>query len=608
MTLRDYQDRCVTAIGEGFERKSIAQLIVMATGTGKTVVLSEATRVFGTRTLVIDHRDELTVQNGRKLVQLNPTADVAIEQGDRWAIGNEDIIIGSIQTLSRNNCKRLRRLLRYGAFDLVIIDEGHHAGALTYQAVIECLREYNPGVRVLGFTATPNRSDGKGLEKVFKEVIFTYTLRQAIEDGYLVDILAEKILTTTSLDGLHLQRGDFKQSELGDRVNNDERNSTIVKGWIDHASTEQTVVFCANVAHARSVTDLFCRQGVMAEMVIGETDTLIRKGIYDRYASRKTNVLVSVDVLTEGWDQPGTQCVYMARPTKSQLVYIQMLGRGTRPDVDLTGLNTVDERTSRILLSHKPHMHLLDVVDNTTNNSPIMLADLFGVPKNVKLRKTTIVQAAKRIEKAIADAPNIKLDKLKDIEKLQDLVTQARRVKIFEIEPPKEVKEHSRLCWIKQGDEYLLNLDKGETLVLATNALGQFEARVRSGGSATQESLGHADTLSEAFGRADKWVEGNYEDKLNLLLQSAKWMKDNASDKQINFLRRQGFPVTLRNGEPYVFDGGQHIKLTKGMARHKIGEIMNQWDSNAKKTPVPQSGEVKTHVLRRTMGSMPAVR
>lgn len=601
MILRDYQQECILAMQQGLDRGVSRQLAVLPTGAGKTVILSEAARVIPGRTLVIAHREELVVQNGKKLIAANPASDVGMEQGERYCHGAEDIVTASVQTLSRNECKRLRRLLRYGYFEKVIFDEAHHASATSYLQVLQCLREYNSDVKVFGFTATPKRSDGIGLEKVFQEVVYTMTIRDAIERGYLVDIVAEKILTETSLDGIHSKAGDYKESELSERINTDERNSKIVKGWLDHANGKQTIVFCVNVEHAQNVNDLFCRQGVKAEMVIGETDSFIRRSIIDRFKSGRTTVLVNVNVLTEGFDDSGIQCILMARPTKSQLVYIQQLGRGTRPAVDLTGLDQ-EARIRKIESSKKPSLHLLDIVDNCTTHSPVMLAELFGVPKDIKLHKTPIVKAAKKLEDALKQAPNLRLDKVKDIEKLQQLVTKALSVKIWDIEPPKEVKDHSRLSWLKQGDEYRLQLDKDQVLFIRQNALGQYETVAQSKDGA--RVLGHEDTLQGIFNRSDKFVENNYEDKVILLAQNAKWKKDIATDKQVGFLRRIQHPVRSHNGEHQIYDGQNWIRLTKGLAAGLITKFLNGKQPKAD----AQSGQVKTHVLHRTVGSVPAMR
>ncbi len=616
MNLRSYQRACIEAQSSALDRGIRRQLNVLATGLGKSVILAASVAARGGRTLVIGHRDHLTIQNGRKLVAMNPDANVAIEQDaiasrtGAYCNGDEDIILSSVQTLSRNECKRLKRLLRYGYFDRLIIDEAHHSLAATYQAIISECANANPDFTLEGYTATPKPNSKTPLGKVYQEVVFNMTLRDGIEQGWLVDIVADEIVTTTSLDGIDVVKGDYATGQLSKTINTPERNALIVNGWLQHAPGEPTIVFAHDVQHARDLTDAFNRADVAAEMIIGETDDYVRRAILYRYEEDRTNVLINVDVFTEGFDSPKTRCITDASPTMSQLRYIQRIGRGTRPIEELTDEMASDGRRKALQESEKPFLHLLAVADNAKKHSPVMLADLFGVPKTLKLKKTPVVEAVKKIERALHEAPSLQIDKVKSIDDLPKMVTKALRIKIWDIEPPKEVKEHSRFTWQKQGDEYHLQLDKHETLLIQTNQLGQFEAVLKTDADfdgekwnarETQfEVLGHEESLDKIFKRSDSWTEKSYPDKVVLLNQSAKWHKDIASDKQINLLRKFRHNIRVENGEPKIHDGDKWVPLRKGLAHALIGKALDKKGSapNPKPQSIP-STPVRTHVLKR---------
>ncbi len=602
MKLRQYQRDCIDAQSAALDRGIRRQLNVLATGTGKSVILAASVAERGGRTLVIGHRDHLTVQNGRKLLALNPEVNLAVEQDSvstrtgQYCQGNEDVILSSVQTLSRSKCKRLHRLLRYGYFDRLIIDEAHHSLADTYQAIINECVQANKSCTVEGYTATPKPNKKVPLGKIFQEVVFNMSLRDAIEQGWLVDIVADEIVTGAYLDGIEIIKGDYATGALSKAINTPERNALIVNGWLQHASNEPTIVFAHDVDHARDLTDTFHNAGVAAEMIIGETEDIIRRGILYRYEEDRTRVLVNVDVFTEGFDSPKTRCIIDSSPTMSQLRYIQRIGRGTRPIEALLDEHGAEGRRSIIRESEKPYLHLLAVADNAKKHSPIMLADLFGVPKNIKLKKTPIVEAVKRIEKALHDAPSLHLDKVKSIDQLPAMVTKALRIKIWDIEPPKEIKEFSRFTWQQYGEGFTLPLERHETLIVQPNQLGQFEAILRTDGAETKfEVLGHENSVDKILHRADSWVEKAYPDKVVLLNQSAKWHKDIASDKQVNLLKKFQYNVRTENGEPKIHNGAEWVVLRKGLASALIGKKFG--DRPQAQKPI-HSNPIRTHVLK----------
>ena len=184
MQLRDYQKDCIASIVSEAKQGIMRQVIVLATGLGKTVIFSHLptlVKAKGKKTLILAHREELLDQAKDKLLQIDPTLKVGIEQANRESFYDDDVVIASVPTIGRTNSQRIKKLnpLEFG---LVIIDECHHACAESYKNVLRhfgLLKGEGPtprGIVLIGVTATPNRSDHVGLDQIFDKITFSYTL------------------------------------------------------------------------------------------------------------------------------------------------------------------------------------------------------------------------------------------------------------------------------------------------------------------------------------------------------------------------------------------------------------------------------------------------
>ena len=325
--LRPYQrqgDAAITRELEIANRRST--LLVQATGTGKTVAFCERVlrnKTRGGRTLILAHRDELIQQPRRKLEVLGVFADV--EKGKQRASLNAKVVIASVQSL------RGARLARFARdhFDLVIIDEAHHAMAAGYRAILDHFAE----AKVLGVTATPDRADGKALGEVFESVAFRYEVRQAIREGYLVPIVARRIVVeSVDLSTVATRAGDFAQAELAAVMETERAVRGVITPLLELARARPTVVFGVDVAHARLLSDRINElQPGTARWLSGETDEREREQTLGDFADGKFQFLCNCDVLTEGWDAPNVECVALAAPTTSRGRYVHRAGRGTRP-------------------------------------------------------------------------------------------------------------------------------------------------------------------------------------------------------------------------------------------------------------------------------------
>lgn len=324
ITLRPYQETCIERVLAAYERQPRGgkALVVLPTGGGKTIVFASIADRLGLNTLVIAHRQELLLQAADKFRLVNPMVGIGTVGAGRHEYGYP-VTVASVQTVSRPD--HLEKLKKFG-YGLVIIDECHHSPSSGYKAVLDAL----PDAFTLGVTATPDRLDKKSLESIFGEPVFSISILELIEQGYLCDLRAVAVHTATSLDEVHTQGGDFKPDELEEAVDTRERNERIVKAYQGHCSGRQALCFGVTVAHARHMADTFKAQGIQAEVVSGETPSDERSHILSDYEQGKLQVICNCGVLTEGYDAPVTSCIILARPTQSRGLYTQMVGRGTR--------------------------------------------------------------------------------------------------------------------------------------------------------------------------------------------------------------------------------------------------------------------------------------
>ncbi len=323
--MRPYQETCIMRVLAAYHKQPQGgkALIVLPTGGGKTIVFTELARRLGLTTLIIAHRQELLHQAADKFRLVDPTAIVGQVGAGLHEYG-APITVASIQTLSRP--EHLEKLQQFG-YGLVIIDECHHSAASGYQAVLNAL----PHAFVLGVTATPDRLDNQSIERIFGEPLYEASIIDMVEKGYLCDLRAIAVHTATSLDALHTQAGDFKQDELEEVIDTPERNRRVVNAYLEHCQGRQALCFAVTVDHAFHLMQAFLSVGVAAGMVSGETPAKERIATLKAYERGEITVLCNCGVLTEGYDCPETSCIIMARPTQSRSLYVQCVGRGTRP-------------------------------------------------------------------------------------------------------------------------------------------------------------------------------------------------------------------------------------------------------------------------------------
>src|SRR5208337_869545 len=385
--------------------------------TGKTLIFAALYERMKSRLpgqmLVLSHTEELVTQNLAKLQAMNPTAKVGKEMAESFADPNCDIISACVAMTGRQGTKRNDRF-NWENISIVIIDEAHHSPADAYRRVIDLVGVNAPtsDKLLLGVTATSQRPDGKALSDIYERISYVYSMRQAIKDGWLVPVRGYQISTDTSLSEVGKSNGDFVKSELAKSVNTPSRNRQIVAAWLKLGENRKTVAFTVDIDHARHLCESFCDEGVKAEYVYGEDPDRSEK--LKRHQNGETQVLCNCSVLTEGYDDPDISCIVLCRPTASGVLYVQMVGRGTRlsPATD------------------KQNLIVIDVVDASIGHSLMTLPTLMGLQNILDLKGRDMVEVAEEIEALQEEHPGIDWTTLKDVDELKTLVQQ---IDMFEI-------------------------------------------------------------------------------------------------------------------------------------------------------------------------------
>ena len=394
--LRPYQRAAIDAVLAARRAGKRRLLVHLPTGAGKTVIFSHLARLARRQVLVLAHREELLTQARDKLQRaLGEPAGasaVAIEQGALRAPAGARVLVCSIRSLHE---ARLANVLRGRDVGLIVYDECHHAAAEDNLRVLRTLGVFSPSFTgtLLGFTATTARGDGQGLDQVFEEIVYSRALPELIEDGFLAPLRGYRIATSADLRQLSSTSTglDFDEEQLAEAVDIEERNALVARSIQELARDRRTIAFCVTVNHARHLAHALNALGVPAGIVHGAMSGEARAQALADFRAGRIQVLTNVGVLTEGFDDPGVSCIAMARPTRSEGLYAQCVGRGTR------------------LHPGKTDCLILDFVDLTTLDL-CTLPSLFGTPRDLDLRGGDANEARRTWMALEFDRPGFELE------------------------------------------------------------------------------------------------------------------------------------------------------------------------------------------------------
>lgn len=496
MQLRPYQQEAIDIIQAQPPGRYLVQ---MATGLGKTVTFASIPRQG--RVLLLSHREEL-VHQPRKYYDCS----FGVERADQKSHG-EEVVSASVQSL-------VRRLDRFApdAFDMVIVDEAHHAAAGTYRKILD---HFTPRL-TLGFTATPNRGDKVRLDDIFQKIIFSRDLRWGIQQGYLCDILCKRVDIGYDLSAVHTRLGDYAPGELADAMAG--TADAVAQTYREHAKGP-TLIFAVNVEQAEEIAGKI--PGAAA--VTGQTKN--RDDIIRRFTAGEIPCLVNVMVFTEGTDIPRVETVIIARPTQSDALYTQMVGRGLR------------------LWPGKERLILIDCVGTTGRASLCTAPSLLGLDiSNVPKRKQN------ELEGLLFDLP------MRAAAASDTPESWIRNVEIVDLWAQEQKYQTHDVNWFKMPDGCLVcSLPERKKLTIpCPDALGMVDFR------------GRRMPMQEALDEAYRTLREEHETARYIwdLNAAKRWGKQPASESQLNSIRRRckGFDTT---------------GLTKGQASQILNRLFN---------------------------------
>ena len=336
LTLRDYQQRAINDLRSAYRQGARAPLLVCPTGAGKTVVFSEVSAsaaARGRQVLILVHRRELITQASSKL------AGAGVDHGiiaAGFPASDQPVQVASVQTLAR----RLASMA--WSPHLIVIDEAHHAVAGTWSSVLG----HWPDAFRLGVTATPVRQDGRGLGAVFDQLVTGPAVANLVSWGFLSPARIYAPPMVADLTGVRTRAGDYATDQAAKRMDRPTVTGDAISHYQRLCNHKRAIAFCCSANHATSVAEAFNRSGIHAATLLGTTPADHRDQLVSRLVAGDLHVLVTVDVVSEGFDCPAAEAAILLRPTQSLGLYLQQVGRVLRPAPD------------------KPHALILDHVGN----------------------------------------------------------------------------------------------------------------------------------------------------------------------------------------------------------------------------------------------------
>lgn len=534
IVLRPYQEEAIECIFASIQEKDTA-LCVIPTGGGKTVIFAEAIKRLQKKALVLAHRKELLEQARNKIVAVYPEADIGMIGYGQSRYGKH-VTVASIASLRSDH--RLKQLIREN-IGIIVIDECHHAMAVSYLSVIEKLQN----VKILGFTATPERLDKKDICQIFGDPVYEKNTVDMITEGYLTDIRSFIVRSgSTSLDGVGTQGGDYRTSFLAKAIDRPDRNGIVVESYKRYADGLSAIVFAASIDHGQHLAEAFNDEDIPALSLSGETATDERERVLKQYESGAIKVLVNVMLLTEGVDLPRTSCIIMARPTKSLGLFKQCLGRGLRLYTDSdTGIVKSEcvfiDITDNYKLQNLAPIRITDALEGVELRNGLTIAEVKVAIEEEKRRRE--MEATEREKRRIEEEERVRVVNEKKYTEKQRVLTYMDSVLTKQIDllgthlQWESIGEKSYRLMVGQETLYIQHIGANlyQVAISFFNKVGRFTLLEKP------INLVHAQNLCA------KYTQTILEGKSSLLFPHAYWKSQPATEKHLQALSKCRIPI-----------------------------------------------------------------
>lgn len=513
-------------------------LVIGPTGSGKTITFLAFVRATSLRwqwrTLVIVPSKELVKQTKERSKEHTPEIRVGMIAGGKCEIAGVDMVISTSASLHK---KRLAKI-DPNEFDLVIVDEAHHASAESYKAILD---HFSPATLMIGMTATYVRGDGISVASAdyFSSVVVYHTIGQLTTAGYLVPARGYYKHTGLTLENVPIRRGNYDERKLAHAVNIPERNKMALDAWREWAPGRSTVVFCVNIEHAKDMAGVFREQGISAAAVWGDMEEDEYKRIMSDYEARRVLALVNCRLLCEGWDAAWTSGVLMARPATESAGAVlgpQMIGRGLR-------LHAASGKKDAVIIELMDEKILSAAGRSGQTELPSLLGSGYGITRaEIEDGAGFLHDKARRnrVEKGWRERLNL-------YEGLRSVEAVTRTFDVIE-----RVSRVSQYAWIPLGmNSYYMGLADGDFIEVVAETNNYFE--VRAVEDRELKFIGSGPSWKEAIAVADGWLRRHGVNDC-FSRRDQGWREKEAKEAQVYLAHKltglpKGFLSSLKRGQ-----------------------------------------------------------
>lgn len=519
-------------------------LIALPTGTGKGFLMGALANNINNRILMVVISTELRQQTYDKIKKFDKNADVGFIQG-RLDDVNRKICIATRQSLTHRKSTRIERMLEVGEFEYVIFDEAH----IAVDQIKKIIDKLNKNIKIILLTATPFNPE---MNKIVKQIAYQKTILEMIEGDYLCEPRAIEVKSRTNLNGVRKIAGEFNQRDLEDTINIEERNLLIVEAYKKYAiNRKHTLCFTSGISHSEELAKEFNKHGLYAKSVDSTLSDLEREDIINEFKNGKLPILCNCGVLTTGFDFPPIDCIIIARPTSSKILFCQILGRGLRK------------------AEGKKDCLIIDIKDIIRNFDLMDISSVFDM--SIKSGET-VKEAQQRIKKEQEENEQRRIEeelRRQEVERKrqEQLELIAKEIKLFNKEFSKKFSEAYYHWWKVDGFTYVVSQDSDYHFTI--EKIGENEFNVYKICTNKQkkniELINTGTNILEVIDYVEHYC---FHRLTSFVYRDAEWKKDKMTEKQRQYCR---YGVTKWDAHKY-FTSNTIKWLIKGWKKDNLEE------------------------------------